>query len=49
MIVTNKDTSSGGSGHLDIVGQQLIKEVSVEIGGQEIDKHYGTWISIWQD
>ena len=47
MIVTNKDNSDGG-GELDIVGQQLIKEVSVEIGGQEIDKHYGTWIAIWQ-
>lgn len=29
------------------VGHYLIKEVSVEIGGQQIDKHYGDWLEIW--
>ena len=29
------------------VGNFLIKSVSVDIGGQTIDKHYGTWLSIW--
>jgi len=29
------------------VGHFLIKSVEVEIGGQRIDKHYGTWLSIW--
>ena len=29
------------------VGHFLIKEVEVEIGGQKIDKHYGTWLSVW--
>ena len=28
-------------------GHFLIKSVEVEIGGQRIDKHYGTWLSIW--
>ena len=28
-------------------GNALIKSVSVEIGGQEIDKHYGEWLDIW--
>ena len=26
---------------------QIVKEVSVEIGGQLIDKHYGNWLDIW--
>ena len=25
----------------------MIKNVTVEIGGQEIDKHYGEWMDIW--
>lgn len=29
------------------LGHFLISEVSVEIGGQRIDKHFGTWLSIW--
>jgi hypothetical protein len=27
----------------------LIEEVSVEIGGQIIDKHYGEWLQIWSE
>jgi len=27
----------------------LIDEVSIEIGGQTIDKHYGTWLNIWNE
>ena len=26
------------------VGHHLINEVSVDIGGQQIDKHYGDWL-----
>ncbi len=42
-------TVSGNSGFQWIpeVGHFLIKSVEVEIGGQRIDKHYGTWLSIW--
>ncbi len=29
------------------VGHFLIEEVEIQIGGQVIDKHYGTWLSIW--
>jgi len=32
---------------LDFVGEQLIAQVEVEIGGQRIDRHYGDWIHIW--
>ena len=31
------------------VGHALIDEVTVSIGGQEIDKHYGLWLEIWND
>ena len=31
------------------VGLALIAQVSIEIGGQEIDKHYGTWMYAWQE
>ena len=30
-------------------GNALIKEVTCEIGGQQIDKHYGRWMQIWSD
>jgi hypothetical protein len=31
------------------VGHALIREVSIEIGGQKIDKHYGSWLEIWDE
>ena len=31
------------------VGHALIEEVTISIGGQEIDKHYGLWLEIWND
>lgn len=31
------------------VGHNLIDEVSIEIGGQQIDKHYGDWLNIWNE
>jgi hypothetical protein len=31
------------------VGQYLIDNVEVEIGGQRIDKHYGDWLHIWNE
>jgi hypothetical protein len=29
------------------VGHLLLNNVSVDIGGQQIDKHYGEWLAIW--
>ena len=40
MVVNN-----GGS--VSRVGHRLIKSVEVEIGGQQIDKHYGEWMDVW--
>jgi hypothetical protein len=31
------------------IGQYLIKQVEVEIGGQLIDRHYGDWLHIWNE
>jgi hypothetical protein len=31
----------------DNVGHYLINSISVEIGGQMIDRHYGDWLEIW--
>jgi hypothetical protein len=38
---------SGNVAWVEEVGHFLIKSVEVEIGGQRIDKHYGTWLSVW--
>ena len=44
---------SDGSGAqfrwLNWVGHNLINNVYVEIGGQQIDKHYGDWLQIWNE
>jgi hypothetical protein len=46
------NTFGDGSGNFSwvpFVGQFLIDEVEVEIGGQRIDKHYGDWLHIWNE
>lgn len=46
---------TGGTGDYDqlvytnAIGHALMKKVSVEIGGQEIDKQYGEWLEIWDE
>ena len=35
--------------YTDEVGNALIEEVKLEIGGQEIDKHFSEWLSIWSE
>ena len=32
---------------IDNVGHYLINTVTVEIGGQQIDQHFGDWLEIW--
>jgi hypothetical protein len=34
---------------LNWVGHNLINNVYIEIGGQQIDKHYGDWLQIWNE
>ena len=31
------------------LGNTMIKEVEVEIGGQRIDRHFGEWLHIWSE
>lgn len=31
------------------IGYHMIKEVKLEIGGQEIDKHYGDYLNLWYE
>ena len=33
----------------NFVGLAMINDVTVEIGGQQIDKHYGQWMYAWQE
>ena len=37
----------GGCRWLDFPGENLVKNVEVEVGGQRIDKQYGDWMHIW--
>lgn len=43
---------TGGTGdyaqlvYTNSIGHALIKECKIEIGGQQIDKHYGEWLEI---
>jgi hypothetical protein len=40
---------SGSFQWVPFIGQYLIKSVEIEIGGQQIDKHYGDWLHIWNE
>jgi len=42
-------TTAGTVAWVDKVGHALIDEVSLEIGGQTIDKQYGEWLEIWNE
>jgi hypothetical protein len=48
----NQDMKTNGSDGvyarwLDYIGEQLVAQVEVEIGGQRIDRQYGDWMHIW--
>jgi len=45
----NQDIASGDvyARWLDFVGEQLIAQVEIEVGGQRIDRQYGDWMHIW--
>jgi hypothetical protein len=47
-LVTTSTTIDGVYARwLDYIGEQLIAQVEVEIGGQRIDRQYGDWMHIW--
>jgi hypothetical protein len=48
----NQSMGAGGTGAvyarwMDFIGEQLVAQVEVEIGGQRIDRQYGDWMHIW--
>ena len=40
---------TGGAAAPTKIFSDYVDEVTVEIGGQQIDKHYGKWLDIWYD
>ena len=42
-------TDGGSSSYKYGVGNALVKQVEVEIGGQLIDRQYGEWMDIWSE
>jgi hypothetical protein len=47
--LNNTNGSTGSVKWVQKLGHALIDEVSIEIGGQVIDKHYGDWLEIWNE
>jgi hypothetical protein len=43
------DESANAWGYARRLGHAVIDEVKVEIGGSEIDEHYGDWLNIWHE
>ena len=46
---TTSGSTSSYVSWTDGIGNALIKSVSIDIGGQELDKHYGEWLDIWNE
>jgi len=47
--VPKKKSTSRSDSYVNYLGLRLIKSVVVEIGGQQIDKHYSDWLYIWNE
>lgn len=48
-LYINNPTSYDYFGWIQGIGNYLIKYVSIEIGAQQIDEHYGQWMDIWSE
>jgi hypothetical protein len=42
-------TANSGEKYVNYIGLRLLKSVTIEIGGQQIDKHYSDWLYIWNE
>ena len=42
-------TQSPKAKYVNYLGLRLLKSVVIEIGGQQIDKHYADWLYIWNE
>jgi hypothetical protein len=47
--ITSITSPDSGTRYVNYVGLRLIKSVVIEIGGQQIDKHYSDWLYIWNE
>ena len=47
MYLQCKPAGNAGKDHLGPAGYNLINSATLEIGGQQIDKHYGHWMNVW--
>jgi len=47
--ISNIPTLTTGARYVNYIGLRLIKSVLIEIGGQQIDKHYSDWLYIWNE
>jgi hypothetical protein len=47
--IPNGASNQNGFRWVNWVGHALLKHVELEIGGQRIDKHWSTWIHIWNE
>ena len=43
------DKTLPSDAYVNYIGLKLLKSVTVEIGGQQIDKHYSDWMFIWNE
>ncbi len=41
--------ASGSTGLAADISHALLQILEIEIGGQLIDRHYGTWLTVWRD
>ena len=41
--------TSGSTGLADDLSHAMLQILEIEIGGQLIDRHYGTWLTVWRD
>ena len=46
---TATKSASAAYSYVNYLGLRLLKSVSIEIGGQQIDKHYSDWLYIWNE
>ena len=49
---TSLDVDGSGNNSNNVsayLGNTLLNEIELEIGGQRIDKHYNHWLSVWQE
>ena len=47
--ITGITDIAGGLRYVNYIGLRLINSVVIEIGGQQIDKHYSDWLYIWNE